>query len=413
MRIELKLAYTVKRPMSLRDYERYGINFMLKQGHQIIILDLSNVIHPNFNNPPSETLNSTDILIFRLESWNDLNNLTEILRDSDYLFLLIQSFGLSRSVLPMLRILNKSNTPYIVLAPMLVPGHTANSDRITLIQKARDSIEKFKGIDVKNSIIARMPRQLFQVPAARFAVLNGRASEKKNSLISKKTRIIRAHSWDYDSFLKSSHSTNSDEKYALFVDQFMPFHPDYSELGVSNIKPERYYPPLCELFRRVENELGFKVVIASHPRSNYEQLPDYFEGREIVSGRTPELIESCQFVIFHQSTTVGLAVMHRKPVLLIASKEMYNAQVYEKHFYESYSDELGAPLQFFDNPGSVNLDDAMRYDRRSYDRYMEKYIKCRDSAEKPYWEIVHDVLVGEQILKGKSAQIDGMEEAEN
>lgn len=110
---------------------------------------------------------------------------------------------------------------------------------------------------------------------------------------------------------------------AIFLDEFIPFHSDYLyQKQMAPVTAERYYPLLNNFFDRVEKALDVEVIIAAHPKSWYDKLPDYFNGRRVVKGDTCQLVRGCKAVIAHSSTSVNFAVLYYKPVILITCADL-------------------------------------------------------------------------------------------
>ena len=63
-----------------------------------------------------------------------------------------------------------------------------------------------------------------------------------------------------------------DGKYVVFLDQNLLHHTDFIREKVKlNIQKDKYYEQLNTLFEKIENQFGFRVVIAAHPRANIDE----------------------------------------------------------------------------------------------------------------------------------------------
>lgn len=102
----------------------------------------------------------------------------------------------------------------------------------------------------------------------------------------------------------------------------MPLHPDTKLFKMKNIKPNIYYPQLCEFFQRVENQYCMPIVIAAHPKAVEYKEKKFFEGREILFNRTAELCQNAHFVLAHDSTSVNYPIAFSKKIHFIASKNI-------------------------------------------------------------------------------------------
>ena len=75
-------------------------------------------------------------------------------------------------------------------------------------------------------------------------------------------------------------------------------------------------------FKLIEDQLGLEVIIAAHPRSNYENHPDYFKGRKCIRGQLVKLARECKLILAHDSTALSFASLLYKPVVFVTSSEL-------------------------------------------------------------------------------------------
>lgn len=162
-----------------------------------------------------------------------------------------------------------------------------------------------------------------------------------------------------------------EERYAVFLDTDQAHHPDTAYLDQPYLDAPRYFAAMNRFFGLVEKRFGLRVAIAAHPKARY--APDRFEGRPIVQGRTPEMIRDSEFAMSHHSTSVGMAVMARKPLLFIYTRQM--REIYGDSLIApmgGFADYLGAPMIETDSvrsPEELELKpvDPARYDAYKYD----------------------------------------------
>lgn len=187
------------------------------------------------------------------------------------------------------------------------------------------------------------------------------------------------------------------EKYLLFLDQNLPFHPDFKELGRKQpASAEKYFPALCNFFDCLEQAVGLPIIIAAHPRAAYAQPnysgPDWFGGRTLVSGKTLPLIVDSALVLCHTSTALNFAVIVGKPVLHLTSREL---EFTEGHIIRSMATHLHTRIINIDEPPKqfeLYKAASMQADAAAYAHYFHNYIKEAGSPEKPFWQILIDDL---------------------
>jgi hypothetical protein len=204
--------------------------------------------------------------------------------------------------------------------------------------------------------------------------------------------MIDIHANDYDLTLEIKEEPDLKEA-IVFLDDGGPLHPD--PIITKNkfpCTPEEYFRNLNSFFRTVEGKFGYPVVIAAHPKSNYGEMPDYFEGRKVIYSQTHRLAKSSKFVLATCSTSLNFAVIYRKPIIFLALNPT------KKNILDSQISCLAA--EFRKNPihwtgkGSVDWDNELIINKELYSKYLATYIKKTGSPEKHIWKIFAEYLEG-------------------
>lgn len=147
----------------------------------------------------------------------------------------------------------------------------------------------------------------------------GTVAEQFHAADSKKR--VPIHHFDVDIAIAIGMSSRSEEApVAVFLDDFLPFHPDFAMNGGRSVEPALYYRQLNAFFDTAERHLQLRFVIAAHPRAVYHKNP--FGERELIVGRTAELVRDSALVVAHGSTAVSFAVIYGKPICLLHSAEI-------------------------------------------------------------------------------------------
>lgn len=208
--------------------------------------------------------------------------------------------------------------------------------------------------------------------------------------IEKKT-IIPVNSFDYDSCLLLLRSLGEklpeNKDVCVFLDEAATHHPDCVMLGIEPAADEPYFTAMNRFFVFVEKNTGCKVVIAAHPRSNYENMPNVFGGRAVIKGKTVELVAKSKLVVVHSSTSISYAVFFKKPVISLKIPGMRLGSQADR-MVETMSvaignkpvdlakDELTPPLL----QCGCNLE--------KYAEYEKRYVRTEGAEELPTWAIV-------------------------
>lgn len=136
---------------------------------------------------------------------------------------------------------------------------------------------------------------------------------------------------------------NTPERYAVFCDQYFPYHPDNESFIKDDIDKlaAEYYSLMNQYFDYLENLYNVKVLIAAHPKSNYNG--GEFDGRPIVKFKTLELVRYADIVIQHSSMSISYSVIFDKPIALVITPGLMKY----KEFYVpliQYSEYFKLPL---------------------------------------------------------------------
>ena len=127
---------------------------------------------------------------------------------------------------------------------------------------------------------------------------------------------------DYDTYKDKANKKIRilEGKYVFFLDINLPFQSDLSLTGASALNAEEYYASLNRFFSLIEIAYTTRVVIASHHMANntYQR----YDGRECHQSNTAELVRGADFVISHHSTSIGYAILNKKPIVFIYTNEM-------------------------------------------------------------------------------------------
>lgn len=180
-------------------------------------------------------------------------------------------------------------------------------------------------------------------------------------------------------------------KYAVFLDNMLPHHPDFARINGRSLEYDSYFRRLRGLFDHIEQTTGMQVVIAAHPKSDYK---DEFNGRPVIKYKTNELVKDSALVMAHQSNSIYFAVLNNKPLLLVYSDEFLNPAIKSpllKDIYYSiliYQHQLGT--------GSVNMDDLedlrlKEVDNTLYQTFIRNYITA--GSELDNYNIVKTTLL--------------------
>lgn len=221
------------------------------------------------------------------------------------------------------------------------------------------------------------------------------------------THILWGHSDSYDMYMKVKEApgvSGIERDYIVFIDQYIPFHLDTLARKMTPCTTaEEYYPRLVAFFEQVEAVSGHPVVIAAHPKANYEKHPDYFGGRQVIRGKTPLLIRDAKFVLSHASTALNFVVLFQKPVVLITTNALDESpHGVQTRYIGTLLDE---PVVNIDEPVALDLDEMISFSKAAYQKYRVNYIKGPGASDASNIQILIEYLQqGEVALPGNEAK---------
>lgn len=245
-----------------------------------------------------------------------------------------------------------------------------------------------------NFLFKKIPVSWFKLRPFQFILTEGTAplSNDYLELSDSKTDILNVHGVEYDLFLESREQKNAfNTEYVVFLDGCGPMHPD--RLIFKNQYPcskEEYFSNLNSFFKFIEQRLGCEVIIAAHPKSRYDEIPDLFEGRQIIRGKTHDLVKNSKFVITFFSTSVHFAVIYKKPIIFLAINPYRRNELDLKTTH--IASQFGKLPVYWNGENSVNLEIELEMDDEKYSQYFDYYLKKQGSPEQYSWDIFADYL---------------------
>lgn len=384
-----RIIFFVETLFNRRDYDRYGIEILQKNGFDVEVWDFSRFLRPSAapHTAEADAINWSGHKQFQGEG--EALEAIAALTSSCFVVCIVayrlRSFSLYRA-------LSRAPVRYCIEMTNVIPGVvSAVEDPQSFLARIRQS----SFVQLLDAFFSRIPFRWWGIRPAALLLAGGTCSEQKVSAYpsDRGTRTLWAHKLDYDVYLNErDRPVSADAKLGVFLDEYLPFHPDYDRLKLKPFsEAEAYYPGLRRFFDFLEREHGVRIVIAAHPHSQYNGHPDYFGGRPVVHGKTLELVRKAGCVIAHSSTALNFAVLFRKPVLFITTDSLQRSQRMARSIGVMAA-WLGKTPINVDAPLDLNWEKELAVDSEAYGRYREAYIKKAGSPDKPAWQIVADHL---------------------
>lgn len=383
-----KIIYIRYIPLTTKIYKDFYMDEVVKAGIDIEYWDISALFFKqDFNQEDSSSLTNTR----KFRTYNELENaIVESQPLANKLFISIMTF--EGRVLKLYKMFTKYNCILAVFGRNMIPLPNQNSKSISYILK-NISFEKISRFLNTRSLIKGKEKGSIKCYDIMF--LGGTEGWKGIGIINKKdvskAEIINVNSDDYDNYLKlKDKDPVLNYNYILFLDEYLPLHPDALLFKIKNVSEEQYYPELNKYFDRVEKEYGMPVVIAAHPKAARYKQEDFFNGRKVIFDQTAELTKYAYFVIAHDTTSINYAVSFNKKIHFISSKNIFNEinKVYKNS--ENFANFLGCNLQWFDKEGPINV--IENFPEENYKKYRYEFQTSPETEGKFSKDIFIDFL---------------------
>lgn len=356
----------------------FGLDKLLEEGHNIILLDLSEMYG---GNPTCD-----DELMLGLRE--RISNKTQLIE-----------FKKSMGSEPVIYVCNDT---YLNFAHDAFQLLMRKQDRL-LAFKTKPSpfqIQNETGIKLllKESLI-KLPispklvtKSLYQryhkyfVPDY-FLVTSKFDLPLKALLTLKKENIIIAHSDDVNDILEDKTEVQIQERIGVFLDQILPF----AHRGKLDINT--YYENIGKTLAKLMEQFNLdKIVIAEHPESVAveEELKDKYKGFERYRGNTQKLIKNSTHVFAHYSTSIGLAVYYNKPVVLLIDANLRKVAWISKAV-NTYRKILDLPMIDMEKRNISELE-GYAADKKLYNSYVKKYMKDSEIKERSYHYALNRII---------------------
>lgn len=381
-----RVIYLVEASFCKRDYDRFGIETVRNNGFKVEEWDLTPVLHSDIYAKVSvkEPVNFDGYRLFHTK--NEVTEAISALQDETFIVALI-FYGFNSY--PIFRAISRKGIRYALFTANAIPAINNSSAVQDMLRRLN------KGITLKkivNAIFFWLPFIYLGIRPAALLLAGGKISASRSVYypVNSDTKIVWGHTLDYDIYLKERENAPITEKsFGVFLDEDICFHRDYLyEKLAPFATPAKYYEPLRNFFETLKAKYGFDVIVAAHPRSKYEELPDYFGGRPVIKDKTVELVKRSSFVIAHSTTSISYAALFRKPIIFVTTDEL-KASAQGKVIEKIASQFNKKAINVNDN-FDVDWAKELLIDEKAYAGYRESYIKRSISDDKPFWQIFSD-----------------------
>lgn len=177
--------------------------------------------------------------------------------------------------------------------------------------------------------------------------------------------------------------------YCVFLDGYWPYHPDNVKEDI-RIDADTYYQSLNRMFDAIEKRIAIPVVIAAHPKSDYETIGNKFDSRILIKGQTRDLIQQSRFVLLHESTAFSYALIYEKPMVFLTDNQADTVNGFLGYRIRQFKNFFGSPIINIDKSHEVEAisEDNISICRNKYHDYILDYLASFQSRHCPSSEII-------------------------
>lgn len=315
-----RVLVLVSQILNKRNFERFYID-KLANKFELVILDFTYVLHKRvFDVQISGQIKGLDIIYIKTK--RDFFDYEESLNHFKYIVSFLGNIYESNQWI--FQSLKPHQNKLCIIARNGFPGAYKNyqiSIFIRIIKKIRRE-KSLLGLLNKLKFYAVKFMNLDHGMEIKYLVSGGENITKQFSyFIGNKTELVKSCSDDYiASFKKMAKQVYND--YFVFLDENLIDHSDYL---INNARVEEeyiYYDELNKFFKFLEDKHNIEIVIAAHPRADFNKTKSRFLGRKVFQNSTLGLVKHCQACITHASTSINFAVIYNKPIIFLTSDRM-------------------------------------------------------------------------------------------
>lgn len=386
-----KIVYISYLPLTTKVKADYFMERLMEEGFAVCYLDLGSLF---FSEEP-QMGKIDDPIVQTISSYGGLKQFIAAQDQSTTLYLSMPTF--EARVLKLHRILTRHGCLTARYGWNPIPSN--GNQPISLWSKLRSkSLRQIMvvGLRVVRNRMAIKSKQRGWVKAFDLLFCCGRYGYQTigagADIDTARGQVVSINSSDYGLYQRvvSDPSRVVEGDYILFLDEYLPLHPDFEMFGVATIPVEPYYAQLNRFFTQVEQQTGLRVVVAAHPKAMRYQEEDFFEGRSVYFGQTAPLVKDASYVLSHGSTSLGYAAMFGKPAAVLLSQSIKKVMCGYYEGFKFYAQTLGLTTIHFDEPLQEDFRQLVQINHAAYRQYRYDYLTSPESEG----QHTEDIVVG-------------------
>lgn len=384
-----KVIYIGYQPLTVKIREDFYMKNLLNEDFEVEYWDLTDIY---FKNILKDELDEK--FIIKIMSFKQLKNYLSKQNIENTLF--ISNITFEYRVLKLYRLLSKYNCRTSFFARGSTPSFSEDKSMRNFFKTIKKIFQikllllylgnKYSELLKKFGIVKKYEVVFQAGDAGIYSIGYG------SQLESAKSNIVNVNSFDFDKFKEKENSLRViNNKYCVYLDEYLPYHPDFKMFKIKTVDPSNFYKKLNNYFDLIEKKYDVEILIAAHPKANKYKEINPFNNRKIFFNSSAELTKHSEFVIMHCSTSVSFAVLNNKPIISLTSDHLKSVMPNYDCIIKKFSDSLDTYLVNIDN---VKNEENFVNDINNvkYNDYKYKYLTSKDSENSLSKEIFLNVL---------------------
>ncbi|MCI8972721.1 MAG: hypothetical protein HFH79_03905 [Lachnospiraceae bacterium] len=377
-----KIIYIFERFFTIRDYHRFGAEYLESKGYEIEIWRVGIEQRPKVKLSVSigmyQGKNMFDL------TWWEFNK--RVKKNKHAIYILNEYDSLIYMMM-----LAKYNCIYFLIretGKVLYSGTDLPKEKDTTKFQFKNMImEEFRKWFTQES------EKIFKKHLPEYAFLGAEINEKWESFLPVHRKIY-IHSYDYDRYLETKTNVELEEKWIVWVDS------GFGNIDISGIVCNLYDPwrgrnkiwgKLEAVFDKLEEYYNLPVIVAGHPHTKYKSK--YLCKRKIIFNRTPELVAKSKFVIMQWSTTASLALLFRKDILVLIDNDFKKVSNWRMYYSANYKYFGIVPCNMdVEKMAKSPWEYVKKINQETAQKYIDTYLKMPGTPNKLFIEVIEEKI---------------------
>lgn len=204
--------------------------------------------------------------------------------------------------------------------------------------------------------------------------------------------ITYIHNHNYEKLIPILGQTK-EEKYIVFLDQYLPWHNEALKFNKWKMNAQSYYTKIAKVLNKIGQELGKELIIATHPKAEKGKIEPFVGNIKVVYGETPNTILASALCLLHSSTSIDQVVLLGKKMVFVLCDEVLNSPI--EIGTQLMANEFHKPVLVIEDylkNSMFNIEDYSKIDEQYYHKYITNNIKAGNNINIPYWQYIADKI---------------------